>query len=379
MIAVESRRARDGGNKFMLLFVTLRPHTLFIDRRIRNFENLKIDFRHFPLSRVEYPQLFRRIDAVRGMLVRTPVMISAIARLQRELRRLGPGDILYVKALDCLLATLVARLFSRNRSRLICEILDVHDYLLYPSPYRGIIRALERFLLARIDLLVVPTEGNIEQYYRPIARYAGQIAVVHNRLPSGEAGPCPAPPGHDEAWVIGWFGNLRCRRSLDILCRTADKMGPRVRILMAGPSLFGQGVLEQAIAPFSNIVYLGPFKECEEAPSLYAQVHFSYALHFEPPDRSKWALAVRIFEGGAYGRPTLVRAGTDMGRFAGTHGIGLSIEEPCEDALSAALSSLSHRNYADMVERVLGQQDLFVGESHLAEALSRVSGPGKVT
>ena len=358
----------------MLLFVTLRPHTLFIDRRIRNFQNLKIEFRHFPLSSVEYPQLFRRFDALLWIIMRVPVMASAIVRLRREIRSLGPQDIVYVKALDCLLATLIARLWSRNRSRLICELLDVHDFLLYPSPYRGLMRALERFMLARIDLLVVPTEGNIDQYYRPISRYAGAIAVVHNQLPSGEAGSCPPPLRRDDAWVIGWFGNLRCRRSLDILRRTAEVMGTRVRILMAGPSLFGAGVLEQAIAPFPNMSYLGPFKECEAAPSLYAQVHFSYALHFEPPDRSKWALAVRIFEGGAYGRPTIVRAGTAMGRFAANHGIGLAVEEPCEDALPAVLLALSDASYSDMVARVLDQPHLFIGESHLAAALARVSG-----
>jgi len=49
----------------MLLFVTLRPHTLFIDRRIRNFQNLRIDFRHFPLPRAEYQQLLRRMRTVR--------------------------------------------------------------------------------------------------------------------------------------------------------------------------------------------------------------------------------------------------------------------------------------------------------------------------
>jgi succinoglycan biosynthesis protein ExoL len=300
-------------------------------------------------------------------------MVSAIARLRCEVRPLGPQDILYVKALDCLLATLIARALSGNRSRLICEILDVHDYLLYPSLYRRAMRAAERFMLARIDLLIVPTEGNVDQYYRPISRYAGKAAVVHNRLPSGEAGPCPPPSSHDGTWVIGWFGNLRCRRSLEILCRTAQTLADRVKIMIAGPSLFPPGVLEQAIAPFPNMRYLGPFKECEVAPTLYAQVHFSYALHFEPPDRSTWALAVRIFEGGAYGRPTIARAGTAMGRFADAHGIGLSIEEPCDDELSAALSSLTDEDYSQMVTRVREQQHLFVGENDLAEALALVS------
>jgi succinoglycan biosynthesis protein ExoL len=364
---------------FMLLFVTLRPHTLFIDRRIRNFQNLNVEFRHLPLSGADYPQLFRRFDALRWIVKRIPVMMSAVARLRRELRSLGPQDILYVKAWDCLLATLIARLLARNRSQLVCEILDVHDFLLYPSPYRSMVRAFERLMLARIDLLVVPTEGNIGQYYRPIARYRGKIAVVHNRLPTGEAGLCPPPPRHDRAWAIGWFGNLRCRRSLDILCRTAEIMGDRVRILMAGPSLFAPGVLEQAIAPFANIAYLGPFKEQEAAPALYAQVHFSYALHFEPPDRSKWALAVRIFEGGAYGRPTIARADTDMGRFASTHGIGLTVQEPCEDTLAAVLSSLSDEGYGQMLERVRSQPHLFVGESHLEDALSLVKGGRAIT
>ena len=352
----------------MLLFVTMRPHTLPIERRLRNFANLKISVRHFSIARHHVPDIWRSFQGVR-LALRIGILLSGIFRLRRALKTITSKDVLFVDAHDALAATLAARFLSRNRSRLICQVLDVHYLLLYPSIYRSTLRALERWTLNRIDLLIVPTHGNIDQYYGPIARFRGEAAVVHNKLPTGEAAnPLPAP-SFEGTWVIGWFGSLRCERTLEILCRTAELMGSRVKILAAGNCDLPRADFERAIGRHSNILYLGNFHAPNDAARLYGQVHIACGLHFEPPDKSKWALAVRILEGGAYGRPAIARADSDMGRFVADNGTGWTLSEPCEQELPKLLGSLTWESYCRVAARVRDRSDLFIGEDHLVAAL----------
>lgn len=359
----------------MLVYITLREKTPMTIRRRGGFQALGLAFRHVALLEGDCG-----VSAEPGhqhfplpVLGRLFALAAGIFRLGRAFRGLEARDSLYVVSLDCLAAVVAARILWRNHSRLICELHDVHPLLLRPSWLRGILRLGERFLLAHLDLLIVPSEGNLTQYYRPIARYRGNAAIVQNKLVSGEAAAPTEPRAYDGAWVLGWFCGLRCERSLNILCAAARHLGPKVKFLVAGVSYFPPGRLERAFAPLPNVTYLGPYDYAKDAAVLYAQVHIGFALHFEPEDKSKWALAVRIFEAGAYGRPVVVRAGTEMGRFISDNAIGWALEEPVEDGLAVFLETLRWDDYLAQARGVLAKDPaLFSGETQLADALARL-------
>jgi len=354
----------------MILFVTTRRSSLDNERRCRQFRNLGMAWRHISLSDEAFPEVFDSLRR-RRLWARLGAIWRGIFRLRAEIRRLSPSDILYVNALDCLAAVLLARMGIARHNKLICQILDVHSLLLYPGPYRRLLRWIERRLLGAIDLLVVPSAGALPRYFRPVAGYRGPAAVVNNRLPSGEAEePCPAPP-FNGTWIIGWFGSLRCERSVKILCHAAAILGQKVEIRIAGTSKLPAGLLEQAIAPLSNITYLGPFAAMDTG-RLYRDVHFSWAVHFESPIKAQWALPVRTFEGGAHGRPALVRADTDAGTHMHDNGIGWGIAEPLEQELPLFLQSLTERDYRKVAANVCEKRQLFVGEEQLAQAIAQI-------
>ena len=171
--------------------------------------------------------------------------------------------------------------------------------------------------------------------------------------------------------MIGWFGSLRCERSLEILCRVAKVAGPHLKILAAGTQKFPPGIFERATAGLANLSYLGPFDARNDVAALYAQAHFSYAAHYEPEEKAKWALPVRILEGGAYGRPSLTRADADMGRYVRAHDIGWALDD-LEKDLPALLESLTAAEYERVAQNVARQRSLFIGERDLAAALAAV-------
>ncbi|MCZ3222505.1 glycosyl transferase family 1, partial [Acinetobacter baumannii] len=85
--------------------------------------------------------------------------------------------------------------------------------------------------------LVVSSPDFVSRYFAPVHGFAGpwhllenkviahRLAAVAHRL---ERRRVAGPP-----WLIGWFGTLRCRRSLTILAAVARALGNSVRIVIA--------------------------------------------------------------------------------------------------------------------------------------------------
>ena len=140
----------------MILFVTMRAHALDIDRRLRSFANLRLEVRHLRLAEGAFAE-FRGPVTLAHVVHRLWNLLVGIFHLRDTLRSLSDSDLIFVNALDCLFAALVARMLHPNRCRLVCQILDVHPYLLERSPVRPILRFVERRMLSKIDLLIVPT------------------------------------------------------------------------------------------------------------------------------------------------------------------------------------------------------------------------------
>ena len=78
------------------------------------------------------------------------------------------------------------------------------------------LRACERWLLARVDLLLVSSPAFLTHYFEARQCYSGPSLLVENKVVEFERTKLPAhrptaPPG--PPWRIGWFGILRCRAS----------------------------------------------------------------------------------------------------------------------------------------------------------------------
>jgi succinoglycan biosynthesis protein ExoL len=359
----------------MFLYVTLRSYGPTISRRLLGFRATGATVSHLPL----WPEMgtgskkppfygeriafFRRLRlAARGVLL-----------VRRAMKRLPQDAVAFPVSLDCLLVVLLARALSGRFFRIVYEAHDVHEDLLRPSRVRPLLRWIHRRALKGIDLLIVPSQGSIDQFYRPIADYHGRYALVHNRLSPAEFAGRTLPPGFSGTWIVGFFGGLKCRRTLDLACAVAARLGDRVRFLVAGSNHLGADALNSALSAHANVVYLGPYRTQQDIADLYAKVHFGWAFHFDPPEPAHWALFARLFESGAYGRPLLAAAGGATGEFVTEHGIGKSCVEPLEDELVALLEQLQPSQYSALTQRIDALDlSLLVGDSQLAEALAMV-------
>jgi succinoglycan biosynthesis protein ExoL len=213
--------------------------------------------------------------------------------------------------------------------------------------------------------------------------FSGSWYLLENKVAAGQI-PDSARHGHLKAgtpWVIGWFGALRCRRSLEALAAIADALGDRVQIHLRGwvsPTDIPRDAFEDAVGTRSNLTYFGPYLNPADLAEIYNQVHFSWCIDYlDAGANSDWLLPNRVYEGGLFGVVALARSETATGRFVATAGLGKDFGEPLTSSIMNYLESLGPETY-ERTRRVVMQtpSSVFVDEDDTFKLLVLMSAVG---
>lgn len=296
-------------------------------------------------------------------------LLRLVIGLWRSVRRsslLRACDVVYARNIDMLGLAVLARVLSRSRAAVVYEVLDVRSAFLGDGPKARLFRLLERWLLRQCRLLIVSSPDYVGQYFGPVQGYSGEWLLLENKLAhdpaSGPklASPPPAPP-----WIVAWFGVLKCRRSFDILTAIADRLGDQVQIVMRGlptESHVPLALIEQTCRARTNMIFHGAYDGARDLPAAYGAVHLTWAADFLDPDfNSRWCLANRIYEGGAFGAVAIAAAETASGRMIEREKLGWTINEPLEETAPRFLAGLDHSAYNHMRAGVLSApRNLFI-------------------
>lgn len=244
----------------------------------------------------------------------------------------------------------------RRGQRLVYECLDIHRLMLGSGCKSRLMRWIERKLLRRADLVLVSSPAFAHEYFSARQGHDKAVLLVENKVPitqraarrggktRAEAEPRGSAETHAGAHaqasprvVIGWFGMLRCRRTLAELARIAraDVPGPaavsgaRVEVLIAGiPSPAEFPDFAEQVRACPGLRYLGPYTPAQ-LPDLYAEVDYIWAIdYFEEGLNSEWLLPNRLYEGLAHGAVPIALRRVETGRWLERHGVGLLVDAP---------------------------------------------------
>ncbi len=235
-------------------------------------------------------------------------------------------------------------------AKLIYECLDIHRTLLGSSPKDKAVQFIEGKLLKSVDLVIVSSPAFRREYFARRPSLSAPVELVENKVlaldqpPEPIAQMQPAPP-----WTIGCFGNLRDRKSFDLLCQLARKMDGKVKVLFAGrPTwpIFTDIAAEIAEAP--HVEFLGGFKP-GDLHSLYSQCHFSWAIdYFEEGLNSSWLLPNRMYDALTFGAVPISLNTLETGRWLMERGVGMIVENPVAENVAAKLEALNLADYTTM-------------------------------
>jgi succinoglycan biosynthesis protein ExoL len=173
--------------------------------------------RAIDLGRTADARLGQRALAVLRNLLRPSTMLTGAE---------GAGIVIGRNLESLALAARIRR--AAPGARLIYECLDIHRTLLGTRMVDRAIQAVEHKLLRGIDLLIVSSPAFLREHFAGRAALTAPTLLVENKVldlaggvPADPASPPPGPP-----WTIGWFGNLRCRRTFSVLADLAFPARP---------------------------------------------------------------------------------------------------------------------------------------------------------
>jgi len=264
------------------------------------------------------------------------------------------SDAVYTFSLDTLLLGWLASRSLRKQPKIVYQVNDIRQILLEHSLPSRILRRLERYLLRRIDLLVVTSEAFVTEYFEGMQGASGlSYQVIENKLAGDAFAPDPITATcHEWNGVlrIGYFGIIRCSRSIEILRRVTER-SDRVHVLIRG---IPRGTIDLDLEARRNprIDYGGPYRSPDDLPAMYSQVDVvwvGYPYEGVETGNWRWARTNRFYAACFFGKPVLARAGTEDGRVVEELGLGIcldfgDIEEAADCVLRVNEAVLSRWN-----------------------------------
>lgn len=285
---------------------------------------------------------------------------KAALYLGMKLKGIGRPDVIIGRNLEMLALAQRARAqFQSGDIPVVYECLDIHRLLLGEHMVSRALRGAERLLSRRSALLVTSSPAFQRNYFTRFRQIEAPVALLQNKvlelaeqpvdLAADNTGPADGKP-----WQIGWFGALRCRKSLELLSAFTRRMDGRFEVVLRGRPAYREFAdFDRRVAAEPHIRFEGAYRNPEDLARLYGEVHFSWAIDFfEEGLNSSWLLPNRLYEGCRYGTVPIAMRQTETGRFLADRHLGMLLDEPSVDALQACVGAMNVKAYAAARNRV---------------------------
>jgi len=296
---------------------------------------------------------------------------------------LRQADAIIARNFDLLALAWLARLIrGRRGTPLIYECLDIHGLFTRPGIVGRTMRLLERFLLRRVQLVIVSSPGFVTEYFEKIQHHEGPFAIVENKLwfdgPALTRPRAPAPVMPDGRIRLGWVGSIRCAASLKLLAEVAARMSDRLTIEISG-NVHRHALpdFDAVLAANPNMTYHGPYAYPQGLERVYGGCDLVWAQDlWQRGANSDWLLPNRIYEASWFGCPSVAVAATQTGRRVQEAGLGFVIEAPGADELQRLLDGVRPEDIRARSQAILRMDDadFRLSEAELAAPLERVLG-----
>ena len=283
-------------------------------------------------------------------------LLSAGARIGRWKGRFIGAEMIVARNLEMLALATYARARYAPGATLAYECLDVHTMLVGSGLKARMARAVEGWLLAKCRLLIVSSPAFVTEHFLPRYGRVPQTLLAENKILAFEFDPSSrraAQPGRP--WRIGWFGVIRCRLSLDLLCELLRARPGKIEVIIRGkPSLNVIPDFHEIVAATPGMSFLGAYDRNRDLAAIYHDVDFTWALDFyEAGANSQWLLPNRLYEGGAYGAVHLADAQSETGRWLQRHNVGALLNEPLSASLRAFFDGLDQTTWQKLRQGLL--------------------------
>lgn len=303
-----------------------------------------------------YFELGETFDADFSQRIRA--VIGACRSIRKRLAGIEPPDLILARNLEMLAVANALAGAWPDRPAIGYECLDIHRLMLRPDAVGYLLRATERHLARSAAFVIVSSPGFTEHYFEAYRQLSLPILLVENRVPdpAGARGENPAlhRPGDAGPLRIGWFGALRCRKSLAVLSEFSNGMNGSVEIVLRGrPVLTEFDNFLGAVQGQRHLRFEGPYRNPDDLARIYSDVHFAWAIDFfEEGQNSSWLLPNRIYEGCLHGAIPIALDGTQTAAFLRQHGIGIILPDVEQATLRRMIGQLAPERIRELAAAI---------------------------
>ena len=258
------------------------------------------------------------------------------------------AEVILARNLEMLAIAAVARRAYAPRAKLVYECLDIHRMMCGSGPASVTLRALEGALLRSCAAVIVSAPAFVTEYFEKRHPRLPPMMLVENKVLGRAERPAAAARRAGPPWRIGWFGNVRCRKSVALL-KEIVRSAPVEVVIRGRPSAHTLPDLEALIADTPQIRFAGPYAQ-SDLERIYGDVHFAWSLDFTDEGlNSDWLLPNRIYEGSFFNTPSIAERRTAIGAWLADKGAGLLVHDPAD--ISASLRALTADQYRTLEKR----------------------------
>ncbi|MER9740316.1 glycosyltransferase [Mesorhizobium sp. M0187] len=292
---------------------------------------------------------------------RLAAVAKAALSIGSKLSAMPKPDLIIARNLEMLALARRAKAAFRGGVPIVYECLDIHRLVLRNDMLGKALRTAERYLARDVKLLVTSSPAFIANYFKPFGQVAAPVELVENKyfetapiaLDDRSKAENPAAP----PWRIGWFGALRCRRSLELLADFTRRQGGRFEVVLRGrPALSEFPDFHAFVEAEPYLSFRGPYRNPEDMAAIYGEVHFSWAIDFfEEGQNSEWLLPNRLYEGCRFGAVPISMGNTETGRFLNQQDVGVLLSDATPEILETALGRMDQEHFGKAKARVLAR------------------------
>lgn len=289
------------------------------------------------------------------MLQRLLVTLKARYGVKRWAKVLARPDVIIARNLEMLAVAEALLSLWDEPPALVYECLDIHRLMLRQDRLGRGMRAVEQRLMRRANLLMTSSPAFLERYFdeqgAPPALLIenkvfalGHEAVGHNSALDGVEGPVR----------LGWFGALRCRKSLAALDGASRALEGKLKVTLRGrPALTEFEDFHGTIEAAPHVAFGGAYRYPDDLAPIYSEVHLVWAIDFfEEGQNSAWLLPNRIYEGCLNEAIPIALAGTETAAFVERHGIGVVIPDIEQQTLHELFAGMTPERLRALAEAV---------------------------
>jgi succinoglycan biosynthesis protein ExoL len=285
---------------------------------------------------------------------RIGIVFRTVMQLKHHRALFAGIDVIVARNLEMLTIAVIAVRRHVSPPAIVYEILDLHRLLLSPDFTGYCLRWLERKLLRRTQAIFTSSPGFIVNYFHKINPTSLPIRLIENKVLRDVVCPMPVALPHADRppWIIGWFGIIRCRRSLQILSAIASQHPDLVSVVIRGrPALDQIPDFYETVAATPNMTFGGPYENPHDLKDMYNAVHFNWTIDlYEEGLNSSWLLPNRIYEGGFYNAVPIADINVATGQYLKNMVIGVLLQQPLTSSLRDFLTHLTPDAYQRLVK-----------------------------